>query len=508
MATRTARSAKKPEASSKKLAVVEDKDLLDFVEDSMRTYGVEVNLERSVPDFRDGFKPVARRLMWALHQIGGDRQIKAARLVGDAMGKFHPHGDSSLFGATVTMVNLPVPPVSGEGNWGTLVDPPASMRYVNARSSSYGKLFFGKHYLPVTSMVPSFDRGAKEPLVLPTLLPNLLFNGASGIGVGVTTNIPSFTPKSVLSMMVRILEGEDLSVMDYVNGLEFSHQYGGQVVKSKVNRKAIADFFNSTKGTVQWESPFVVDETKKNITLTRFAPGIRPVALLEERVKKMPEVKSAVSGKGLSYVITCRNDLNMNEFKLFVEKIKKMTTSKYSYEVYVTERLLLPDQEAKYKVNFLTCSIPDLMKKWLKWRCKLEAQSLDYQIHLTESEIKYLKLLIYASDHLDVIFKALKTSDSAAYLVSHLKLNLDQANQILDLQVRKLSKLDQEKLKEKLKEVNARLATLKSKRKRPSLEVKAFLSRCATSFESYTQWAGTNQFALSIPRPKAEAASE
>lgn len=492
-----AKAVRRAPASSKDLAPVQEKDLLDFVEDSMRTYGVEVNLERSVPDFRDGLKPVARRLLWAMHQIGGDRQVKAARLVGDAMGKYHPHGDSSLFGATVTMVNLPVPPLGGEGNWGTLVDPPASMRYVNCRTSAYGRTFFGRNYLPVTSMVPSFDRGAKEPLVLPTLLPNLLFNGASGIGVGVTTDIPSFTPKSVLAMMVRMLSGEKLSSDDFAKGLEFYHQYGGRVVKSKANLEAIRSFFSSTKGTVQWESPIEVDEELKTVTLSKFAPGVRPVRLVEDRIKKMHEVKTASSGKGLSYVIACRKDLNLNEFRLFVQKVKKLTTTKYSYDIYVTERLLLPDQDSKYKVNFLTCSIPELMARWLKWRCRLEAQSLDFQIAVVKKDIEFLKLLIYAADHLDVIFKALKVDDSAAFLVKHLKLTLEQANQILDLQVRRLSKLDQTKLKEKLKETLAYLKTLIEKRKKPSLEVKAFMQTCLDRMEPYSQWAGTNQFKLS-----------
>ena len=193
------------------LAAIPEESLVAHVRASMTIYGQEVNLERAIPDFRDGLKPVVRRSLWALSQIGIDSRIKAARIVGDTLGKYHPHGDASCYSAVVNIVNSPVPTIEGEGNWGTLVDPPAAMRYTNASMSFYGKMFFGKNYRPVTELVHNFDRTHKEPLVLPALLPNLLFNGSQGIGLGLITSIPAFTPGSVLKMMVRILEKEDLS---------------------------------------------------------------------------------------------------------------------------------------------------------------------------------------------------------------------------------------------------------------------------------------------------------
>ena len=120
--------AAKKTATKAKLAAVNEEELLSFVERSMKTYGTEVNLERSVPDYRDGLKPVARRIMWATNQIK-DSKVKAARVVGDTMGRYHPHGDTSLYGAVVNMVTAPVNTMKGVGNWGTLVDPAAAMRY-------------------------------------------------------------------------------------------------------------------------------------------------------------------------------------------------------------------------------------------------------------------------------------------------------------------------------------------------------------------------------------------
>lgn len=485
------------------LAAVADKDLLSFVGASMRTYGTEVNLERSVPDFRDGLKPVVRRLLWAMHQLPGDGQHKSARLVGDTMGRFHPHGDSSLYGALVTQVNAPVTPFIGIGNWGTLVDPAAAHRYTNIKMSTYGRMFFGKHYTPVTDKVPNFDRSDKEPLVLPALLPNLLFNGTSGIGVGVTTRIPAFEPSTVLDCMIRLLNREEMTARDYAKTLKFYYQYGGVAKRDKAGMAAAAAFFDSTKGSMVWESPLTVDPIAKTIVIDKFAPDFDPVKVTETKIRPLPEVRSVVGGEGLSYVISARKDLNGTDFNKLVDKVKRLTTTKVSYEVYVTERLVVDTgDKIEYKVNFITCSIPELMHRWLKWRVKLEARSLDWRIQQTEGDIAYLKLLIYAADCLDIIFKGLRQPEPNAYLVKHMKITADQADQILDLKVRQLSKLDQDKLKGRLKEAQDHLKALIVKRKTPALEVKKFLEACREALIPYSEWVGTNQFALKLPAQK------
>lgn len=503
MATVT-RKTKSKGVPTEGLAPVADKDLLAFVGASMKTYGTEVNLERSVPDFRDGLKPVVRRLMWAMHQLPGDGQHKSARLIGDAMGKYHPHGDSSLYGALVTQVNAPVSPFTGIGNWGTLVDPAAAHRYTNIKMSPYGRMFFGKHYTPVIDFVPNFDRSDKEPVVLPALLPNLLFNGASGIGVGVTTRIPAFEPASVLECMVRMLNNEEMAPRDFAKTLKFYHQYGGVAKRDKAGMKAAADFFATTKGSIVWESPLEVDEAAKTITMTRFAPEVDPVTLLEKKVKGLPEVRSVIGGKGLSYIISARKDLNMNEFQALVRKVKTFTTTKVSYDTYVTERLLVDTGEKmEYKVNFITCSIPELMRRWLKWRIKLEAKSLDWRISETQKDIAYIELMIYAIDWIDTIIHAVrKTDDAKAYIIKKMKITEEQAVQILDLRLRQLTKLDESILRDRLKAAKEHLKSLQEKRKSPAKEVKRFLELCISAFTPYSEWTGTNQWALKIPTPK------
>lgn len=480
------------------LAEIPEWQLLEFVEKQLKIYGHETNLERSVPDYRDGLKPVARRVLWAMNQLPKDQNIKSARIVGDTMGRYHPHADVGIYGALATMVNHSVPPVTGIGGWGTLIDSPAAMRYTNAKLSQFGKLFFGRHYIPITQCVPSFDGKDKEPVVLPALLPNLLFNGTQGIGVGMRTTIPGFTPSSVLRMLVRILEREKLTPLDFAKGLDFYSQYGGKVPKTKVNLKNIEALMGSTKGSVLWTVPLEVIREKKQIRIKEYGPKLNPIKLVEETLKPMSEVAQVYNESGLNYVIQARKDLNFNEFDKLVLKVQKAVDSRVSYEIYVTERN--PDERDpdKYTTEFLTTSIPDLMMRWLKWRVNLEAQSLDYRISLVEKEIAYIKLMIFACSKLDIIFQCLKrkTDDHAEWLAKALKITLEQANMILDLKVRQLSKLDEEALKERLKDANERLKDLQRRRKKPSLEVKAFLNLCLDKFQAFSREAGTFQFQL------------
>lgn len=478
---------------------IDTQQLIPSVKDWLTQYGQEVNEERSIPDFRDGLKPVHRRSMWAMQQVvtSQNRLIKSARVVGDCLGRYHCHGDAAVYGAIVTLATASVPVIQGEGNWGTQVDSAASMRYTNCNLTELGKLNFHQHFLPCADLIPNFDGSTKEPLVLPALLPQLLFNGSSGIGVGVTTSIPSFEPASVLKTMIRLLSGEQLTADDYAKSLKFQEVYGGQPVKSKENAEAIRTFFESHKGYVDWNSEIEIDRDKKTITILAFAPGISPLNFLENKVKPRDEVQNVSAGdEGMSFVIRCKKALNYNDFDKFVAFLKKGLVCRNHYEVYVTERLLDEGSDEKYHVNFFAISIPDLIVRWLKWRCKLEAKSLDYRIDRTQGQIAFTELMILACDNLQVIMDALRRDDTAEYISKKLKITLEQANTILDRKVRNLSKLDNNKLRLRVKELKTLLATLKKKRAKPSAEVKAFLESVVDQFKLTEKWLGTRQYRL------------
>lgn len=447
--------------------------LAEFGKMAMGIYADEVNLGRAVPDLIDGLKPVQRRLMWAASNLGHDF-VKSARLVGETMGRLHAHGDASIGGALVTMVQSNVPPFRGKGGWGNLIDPASAMRYTNCTLSDYGWSFFGKDYIAkqVTSFVPNYDDTWVEPVSLPALLPNVLLNGGDGIGVGTTTCLPTFTAESVVSVLTRLLSGEKLGPLDYAKTLKPCYRYGGRLVKSKENADAWLALFKSASSSVQFEAELFVDRDNKSIEIDDWPHGLNPVKFIE-KIRAMPECDQAYNHKGATgFRIEMRKDHNFDQFDKFVTKVQNATRVRRSYKINVTHRQVdIDDGVVKFKTAYLSLSVPELLLTWLRERLQLEKRSLTYRISKQDELISYSKLLIYASDHLDTIFKALRQADSKEYLVKRLTLTPAQADQILDLKVRQLSKLDQDSLKKKLKEQQTHLKELKDWLSKPKKKV-------------------------------------
>lgn len=473
--------------------------LTGLVRDFMVTYAAETNMERAIPDFRDGFKPVSRKLLFAANSICKESKTKAARVLGQVIGLYHPHGESGAYSALVTSVNNATPEFIGSGNWGTPVDSAAAPRYTEVVMSKYGRSFFLPSYVAseVTPFVPNYDRSTTEPLVLPALLPNVLFNGGMGVGVGVRTSLPSFTPPSVISLMIRMLKGEKLTPQIFAKELEFFEPWGSAPTKDKKTRAATVELMKSTSGTVAFDSDCSIEQESKTITIKSFAPGVS----IENTVRKLrllPEVQSVYPSTGISYVVKAKKTINFAEFDKLVEKVEKATRGAQHYSILVTERLPLEGSEVgEYEVKFHELTIPSLMAKWLHWRIDLEKRSLLYRIKLAKRDIARTKLLIFACDHLEVIFKALRTSDPDAYLIKHLDLSKEDANAILELKVRQLSKLDHDKLKQVLKEQREYLSALNEKVKKPKAEVLAFLTGCVNRFKLKNAPMGQKQWFLS-----------
>ena len=473
--------------------VVEDIDLDVLTENCLRSYGEEVNLDRSVPDYRDGLKPVTRRTLWALHGLG-HQLVKTARLGGETVGKFHPHGEASCYGAITTQVAAPTPPIEGVGNWGSLIDPAGAPRYTNVKMSGFGRVaFFHTEYLPLITKVDNYDGKDKEPLFLPASLPNLLLNGIEGIGLGLTTRIPAFTPKSLLPLLADMAEGKEITDRDIVRRLVPYHEYGGELVKDKANFESFLQLVSSPKSSLRWTSEIEVDEVKKQIFLSKFGPEINPVKLVDGFLKLQPQVATVHTGKGVSYVVQCRKDLNMNEFKQFADKLRQKMTVSRSYDMYITRRAVNKENPDKYDVAFRQVSLRELMEVWVQYRVRLETAAIKHQIRLSQERIAYYELLLHAVANLDTVFKSLRQADPRSFLVKNMKITEEQADTILNLKVRQLSKLDGEDIQQKLKDEKAHLKILQSKLKIPDQLVSQFLRSAADKFKLVandwsTQW--------------------
>ena len=429
---------------------------------NMGIYAEEVNLNRAVPDLIDGLKPVQRRTMWAASHIGKDF-VKTARLVGEILGKYHAHGDASVSSAIVTVMHANTPTLSGKGNWGSLIDPAAAMRYTNCTLSNYGWSFFNRNYISnkVTNFVPNYDDTTVEPVSLPALLPNVLLNGGEGIGVGTTTCLPTFTPESVVSVMTRILKGEKLTPLDYAKTLKFAHTWGGRLVNTKENKQAWLALFTQNQSSVQFEANLIVDRDNKCIEIEDWPPGLNPKKFVE-KIRSFKETDQVYNHKGaLGFRIEMRKDHNYQQFDIFLERVQKATQVRRPFRINVTYRKSrIDDGVVSFDTKYMSLSVPDLLMLWIRERLLLEKRSLEFRIENQKADISYSKLMIFASTRLDIIVKGLRDKDSRGYLVKHLKITPAQADQILELRVRQLSALDQGVIQAKLKEQEAHLDQL------------------------------------------------
>jgi topoisomerase IV subunit A len=462
---------------------VEQQTLRQFGKKNMTTYAVAVNLDRSVPDMYDGLKPVQRRILWGMSAMSSRSSgvQKAAEFVGFVLGKLHPHGDGSCYGAMVTMVNMPTPSIFGRGNWGSMIDGPAAYRYTECKLTNFGWSFLEPEYIvkEVTSFVPNFNDRWVEPVTLPAQLPNVLLNGGEGIGVGITTLLPTFTVESVIEVLLRMFKGEKLQALDFAKALKFTHKWGGRLVKSKENREQWNQMFTSSQASIQFESEIEVDRDHKRMVIREWAPGVN----LESFVKKiqgMAETQRCYNSEGsTTYTIECKSAYNFNQFDKFVEKVQKATQSRRAFKINVTKReATTVDGITNFDTKFLALSVPELLVQWCRMRVQLELRSLADRIRRTLSDIDYDQTMIRACDHIDEIIKIIRRSeDPEAALVAKLKYKPHQAKWICDLQLRRISKLDEAKYKKDLKEHQAQLKQLQAWEKKPRTKIVLDLER-------------------------------
>jgi len=474
-----------------KSAKILKQNITDFGTRSLKLYADEVNLERATPDLIDGLKPVARRIVHGTNEVARSTLVKSAQIVGHVMGTYHPHGDLSIYGAMVTMAQSTVPLIHGEGNWGTITDGAAAMRYTNARLSEFARLGFDPNYAnpEVTMYVPNYDERTTEPVSIPFPLPVILFSGAEGIGYGAACSLPSFTPESVADVTKRMLKGEKLKVEDFAKTLQPEFKWGGQFVKTKENRKAWLEMFTGTKASVLFEAPLQVDTAKHNVVITEWPDGVKPGKILEW-AKTLPETQLAFSAKGGRLTIQMRKGYNSVQFEAWVKKIAAKTRAKASYNINVTKRTAtVTDGVVDYAVEMMSLSIPKLLLAWLRERLAIELRSLDYRIKKMKAAIAYSELLIMAANKLDIIVPIIRKSKTPKEdLAKKLKITLDEANQILDLTLRKLTRLDQDVIEAKRKEQLAELKQLEKWRAKPKAKMCDDIDTALKAIENDRKW--------------------
>ncbi|MBA4065932.1 MAG: DNA topoisomerase [Isosphaera sp.] len=442
------------------------------VRDRFLTYALSVVKSRALPDIRDGLKPVQRRILYAMYQdlnLTFDRKaLKCAKIVGDVMGNYHPHGDTALYDALVRMAQgwvLRVPLVHGQGNFGSVDgDPPAAYRYTEAKLTRQAELLLGELDQETVDLVPNYDGTRRQPAVLPAQFPNLLVNGTSGIAVGMATSMPPHNLAEVLRACVVLIDNPDATVavlMEKVKGPDFP--LGGKIVTDRATlRKIYEDGTGTIKIQGEWKEE-KLDKGRTQIVITSIPYGIDKGELeqaigriVEER--RLPQLtgQSNESNErdGLRLVLEVRPGTDPN---LVMAYLYKHTDLQKTFSYNMTA--LVPAGRGKDLVPRDGLSLKDLLRHFLDFRLATVRRRFEYQLRQLRKRIHILEGFAVVFNALDQAIKLIREStgkpDAADKLKANFKLDDDQVGAILDAQLYKIAQMEIRKILDELAEKKA-----------------------------------------------------
>ena len=449
-------------------------DLKETMETSYIDYAMSVIASRALPDVRDGLKPVQRRILYAMIELnnGPDKpHRKCARIVGDAMGKYHPHGDSSIYGALVNMAqewSTRYPLVDGHGNFGSVDgDGAAAMRYTEARLSKISMEMLSDINKDTVDFMPNFDETEKEPVVLPSRFPNLLVNGTSGIAVGMATNIPPHNLTEVINGVVKIIDNQvdegretDLDeIMEIIKGPDFPT--GATIL----GRRGIEEAYRTGHGKIRVRAVTDIEPMangKNRIIVTELPYMVNKARLIEKiaelhkdkRIDGITELRDESSREGMRICIELRKDVNAN---VVLNQLYKHTQMQDTFGVNM---LALVNNEP------VVMNLLQMLQYYLKHQEEVVTRRTKYDLNKAEERAHILKGLLIALDNIDEVIKIIRGSESAVLakerLIERFGLDDVQAQAIIDMRLRALTGLEREKLETEYAELQKKIAEYKA----------------------------------------------
>ena len=453
---------------------IHEVDLKDTMEESYINYAMSVIASRALPDVRDGLKPVQRRVLYSMIELnnGPDKpHRKCARIVGDTMGKYHPHGDSSIYGALVNMAqewNTRYPLVDGHGNFGSEDgDGPAAMRYTEARLSKISMEMLADINKDTVDFEPNFDETEKEPVVLPSRYPNLLVNGTSGIAVGMATNIPPHNLREVVDAVVkimdnRILEDRDTEIEEIMGIVKAPDFPTGGVI---LGTRGVEEAYRTGRGKIRVRAVTNIETLpngKSQIIVTELPYMVNKAKLIEKiadlhkekRIDGITDLRDESNREGTRVVIELRRDANAN---VILNQLYKHTQMQDTFGVIM---LALVDGQPK------VLSLLDMLKCYIAHQEDVVTRRTKYDLNKAEERDHILQGLLIAQDHIDEVIQIIRSSQtpqiSKDRLIERFGLTDVQAQAIIDMRLRALTGLEREKLEAEHQELLKKIAELKA----------------------------------------------
>lgn len=451
--------------------VDQDRIIKINIEEEMKTayidYSMSVIVSRALPDIRDGFKPIHRRILYAMDMIGNtsDKKYqKSANTVGEVLGKYHPHGDISIYGALVRMAqwwSMRYKLIDGQGNFGSMDnDSPAAMRYTEARLSKFAEEMLRDIDKDTVDFQQTFDDARKEPLVLPTRIPNLLVNGASGIAVGMATNMPTHNLTEVLDGCVAYIDSKgeiDIpGLMKYIKAPDFPtgatiYGYDGVTEAYETGRGRIVIRGKAEIETENNHEQIIITEIPYQVIKSDLVKSIADL-VNEKRLEGISDITDESNRTGLRIVIDVKRDANA---QVVLNKLYKMTALQSSFSV---------NNIALVKGRPRLLNLKDMIKAFVDHRHEVVIRRTKFELAKAEERAHILEGLIIASDNIDEVIAIIKSSTSPQEAITRLmerfSLSDKQARAIVEMRLRQLTGLEQDKLRAEFDEIEKLIAHL------------------------------------------------
>jgi len=487
---------------------VEQQSLSDFTEKAYLNYSMYVIMDRALPHIGDGLKPVQRRIVYAMSELGlksTAKYKKSARTVGDVLGKFHPHGDSACYEAMVLMAqpfSYRYPLVDGQGNWGAPDDPKsfAAMRYTESRLSKYASVLLSELGQGTVDWAPNFDGTMKEPKVLPARLPNLLLNGTTGIAVGMATDIPPHNINEVANAAIHLLDNPKATLED-INSLVPGPDFptSAEIITPKQD---ILKMYETGRGSIKMRAAYTIEDGE--VVVNAMPHQVSGSKVLEQ-------IAAQMQAKKLPMVADLRDESDHENPVRFVVVPR---SNRVDIDALMKHLFATTDLEKNYRVNMNVIGIDGrpqvkglvtFIKEWLAFRTDTTRRRLEYRLGKVDDRLHVLEGMLIAFLNIDEVIHIIRTEEKPkAVLMKRFKLSEIQADYILDTKLRQLARLEEIKIKteqKQLAEEKAKLEKILGSKTRLKTLVKKEIKEAADEY-------GDERRSPIVTREEAKALSE
>ncbi|MEM7253426.1 MAG: DNA topoisomerase IV subunit A [Pseudomonadota bacterium] len=486
----------------------EDLPLSQFTEKAYLDYSMYVILDRALPHLADGLKPVQRRIIYAMSELGLNANVKymkSARTIGDVLGKFHPHGESACYEAMVLMAqpfSYRYPLVDGQGNWGSIDDPKsfAAMRYTEARLTGFAQTLLDELGQGTVDRVPNFDGRLEEPSLLPARLPNILLNGASGIAVGMATDVPPHNVAEVVSACIRLLDEPKATVdqlTEHVLGPDFPT--GAEIISSPEELRQI---YRTGGGSVRTRASF--EREGANVVITALPYQVSSTRVLEQ-------IGTQMQAKKLPMLDDLRDE---GDEKSPVRLVLVPRSNRIDIEAMMAHLFATTDLERTHRVNLNMIGLDgrprvrdlrEILKEWLEFRTQTVRRRLEYRLEQVDSRLHRLEGLLVAYLNIDEVIAIIRNEDRPkAALMERFKISDLQADAILEIRLRQLAKLEEIKIRDEQAALTAEKEDLEKTLGSARRLKRVVRTELLEDAETY----GDERRAVIVNRPAAQALSE